>query len=205
MDVINIYQDYEAWRKENYDFIKELLKIRSKTVVRFSPVLIVVDYLYELSKKKRLNPDELIFFRTGFDYIYDNFHYINTLYSIKYNNDINELEKYSKSINLLLYLNEFKQECKEHKEVTENDVKKLTDIEAKILEKLDNKENIDDEYFQLLNDVIDSIFEAKGIEVHTIDEIYNEIAVEYNLIAEDDYNIYNEIINKEIEKKRKAN
>ena len=74
MDRNDIYEDYESFKHENYDLISTLVKHDSKIISRFSPVLMVVDYLSIQNKKRKLTEDEYVFFSTGFDYIYDNFH-----------------------------------------------------------------------------------------------------------------------------------
>ena len=44
---MDIYTDYANWKFENHDFIYQLVRSKSKTISRFSSVIIVVDYLYE--------------------------------------------------------------------------------------------------------------------------------------------------------------
>ena len=45
---MDIYTDYANWKFENHDFIYKLVKSQSKTISRFTSVIIVVDYLYEI-------------------------------------------------------------------------------------------------------------------------------------------------------------
>ena len=111
------------------------------------------------------------------------------------------MEKYSKTINLLLYINEFQSEALEYENI---DITPLDDLEDKVNKCLDKKENAPDEYFQILNEVNESIFEKNNIEVHTMDQIFYEIAIEYGIYKENDYDLYNEILNRQIEKTRKA-
>ena len=87
---MNIFNDYESWKKENQEFIYQLVKSKSKTISRFTSVIAVVDYLYEKHlHTPNLSEEEEIFFSTGFDYIYDNdifdtFFYTHKLEFIKY-------------------------------------------------------------------------------------------------------------------------
>ena len=202
MENNTIYEDYESFKHENYELISTLVKNNSKIISRFSPVLMVVDYLSIEQKKRKLTEDEKIFFSTGFDYIYDQFLKIETLLEKNFNNDINELEKYSKTINLLLYINDFQNEALNYKEGT-FDLKPLDDLNDKVMNYLDKHENAPDEYFAILSDITSSMFDNLDQEFHTIDQIYYEIAVELGIYEEDEFNMFNSFINNKIEEDRK--
>lgn len=198
---MDIYFDYANWKFENHEFISKLVKNKSKTISRFSSVIAVVDYLYDqYVEKKTLTADEEVIFSTGFDYIYDKFHLLKTILEYKFNNDLNELEKFSDTINMLFYINDFQSEALEYENL---DIVELDDLEDKVNKCLDNKENAPEEYLFLLNKVTTEIFENK--EIHTVDQIFYEIALQYGIFEEDDFELFNEFINKEILKRKKAN
>lgn len=198
---MDIYFDYANWKFENHEFISKLVKNKSKTISRFSSVIAVVDYLYDqYVEKKSLTADEEVIFSTGFDYIYDKFHLLKTILEYKFNNDLNELEKFSDTINMLFYINDFQSEALEYENL---DIVELDDLEDKVNKCLDNKENAPEEYLFLLNKVTTEIFENK--EIHTVDQIFYEIALQYGIFEEDDFELFNEFINKEILKRKKAN
>lgn len=199
---MDIYTDYANWKFENYEFIDKLVKNKSKTISRFTPVIVVVDYLYDqFVEKKTLTEDEEVFFSTGFDYIYDQFHLIKTLWEFKFDKNFSNLEKLSKTINLLLYIHEFQSEALEHENLNIKVLKLLDDLEDKVNSCLDNKENAPDEYFAILNDITSKLFE--NMEIHTIDQIFYEVALEYNIYQDDEFDLYNAVLNKQIEKTRK--
>ncbi len=202
MDRNDIYEDYESFKRENYDLISTLVKHDSKIISRFSPVLMVVDFLNIEHKKRKLTEDEDVFFSTGFDYIYDNFHLINTLFEFTFKKDMKEMEKLAKTINLLLYVNEFIDEAKSN-ELTDIEIKPLLELKGKIIQDIDSHKNIEDEYFVYVNETVDNLFASHNIELHTIDEIYYEIAQEYGIYDDNDLNIYNDILNAQINKTRK--
>ena len=200
---MDIYTDYANWKLENYDLISTLVKNKSKAISRFTSVIAVVDYLYDkLDNEKKLDEDLELIFSTGFDYIYDEFMMIETLLQNKFNNDFNELEKYSKTINLLLYINDFQNEALNYKEGT-FDLKPLDELNEKVMNYLDKKENAPDEYFAILSDITSSMFDSLDTEFHTVDQIYYEIAVELGIYEEDEYNMFNSFINNKIEEDRK--
>lgn len=199
---MDIYTDYGNWKFENHEFINELVKNKSKTISRFTPVIAVVDYLYDkVVDKKSLSEDEEVIFSTGFDYIYDQFHLIKTLLELKFNNNYKELEKYAQTINLLLYINDFQSEALNYPSL-KDDIKQLDDLEDKVNTCLDNKENAPDAYFQILNEITDALFNQNNIEVHTIDQIFYEIALEYEIYEDQEFDIYNAVLNKQIDKTR---
>ncbi len=194
---MDIYTDYANWKYENSDFIFKLVKSKSKTISRFTSVIAVVDYLYEKKiKEEILSSDEEIMFSVGFDYIYDNFYTIKTLLEYKYNNDYLEMEKYAKTINLLLYVNEFQSELLN----TDLDISKLDDFENQINKYIDNKENVPDTFFPMFDDIINPLVEQINVDFTPIESIYYEIALEYGIYKNNDYDIYNEVFNKQLQK-----
>ena len=197
MEENTIFTDYEAWKRENNELITTLVKKQSKAIQRFSPVLAVVDYLYEQNQKGTLSEDEELIFSTGFDYIYDQFQIIQSLLEDNFNNDYDEMEKYGQTINLLLYINDFEAELKVNDNL-KKDIKKLTDLEDKVNSYLDKKENAPDEYFALLDDITYSIFTKNNIEIHTVDQIFYEIAIEYGIYTDEEYSTINPINLKQV-------
>lgn len=200
---MDIYTDYANWKFEKYELISTLIKNKSKAISRFTSVIAVVDFLYDkFVKEKKLDEDLELIFSTGFDYIYDEFMMIETLLQNKFNNDYKELEKYSKTINLLLYINDFQNEALNYKEGTFN-LKPLDELNDKVMNYIDTGENAPDEYFAVLSDITSSMFDNLDEEFHTVDQIYYEIAVELGIYEEDEYNMFNSFITNKIENDRK--
>ena len=199
---MDIFEDYLNWKYENHELIHDLVKTRSNTISRFTHVISVVDYLYDKKQKDALSEDEILIFSTGFDYIFDQFEIIKSILDLKFNKNIKEMEKYSKTINLLLYINEFQGEIANNNKI-KNQIDQLNSLDDRINQKLDNKINADEEDFILLNDITYNIFEKNGIDIHTVDSIFYDIAIEYGLVNENEDDTYNEILNKLIEKNRK--
>lgn len=191
---MDIYTDYANWKFENSDFIFKLVKSKSKTIARFTSVIAVVDYLYEKKmKEQKLSADEEVFFSVGFDYIYDSFYTIKTLLDYKFNNDYIEMEKCAKTINLLLYVNEFQAELLNNSK----DTSELDDFEIQINKFLDNKENVPDTFFPLLDDIIAKLIKDDFI---PIEAIYYDAAVEYGIYKNNDFDVYNAVFNKQLNK-----
>lgn len=203
-DVMDIYEDYASWKKENSHLIQTLVNKKSKAIVRFSCVIAVVDYLYHRHiEGKKLSEDEEVIFSTGFDYIYDSFMMIDNILQSDFNGDIDLMEGCSQTINLLLYINDFESEITSSgNEDLKKELKKLSNLDEKVNDYLAKRENAPDEYFGILNDLIDDIFVSNNVEIHTVEEIFYEIAIEYDIYQEDDFDMFNEVINRQIEKDR---
>lgn len=203
-DVMDIYEDYASWKKENSHLIQTLVNKKSKAIVRFSCVIAVVDYLYHRHiNGKKLSEDEEVIFSTGFDYIYDSFMMIDNILQSDFNGDIDLMEGCSQTINLLLYINDFESEITSSgNEDLKKELKKLSNLDEKVNDYLAKRENAPDEYFGILNDLIDDIFVSNNVEIHTVEEIFYEIAIEYDIYQEDDFDMFNEVINRQIEKDR---
>lgn len=196
---MDIFEDYLNWKYENHELIQALVKKRSKTITRFTHVISVVDYLYD--HRNILTEDEKLIFSTGYDYIYDQFQMIGTILDCKFKKNIDEMEKYANTINLLLYINEFKSEVINQANIKDQ-LSELNSLEDKVNKELDNKEDSFEEDYILLNDISYKIFERNGIELHTVDQIFYDIALEYDLVNDDDEATYNSILTSLIMKNR---
>lgn len=193
---MDIYTDYANWKFENHDFIYKLVRSKSKTISRFTSVIIVVDYLYEkYVKDNSLTPDEEVMFNVGFDYMHDNFYTIKTLLDYTFNSDYEEMEKCAKTINLLLYVNEFQGELLNTDNVLESDLKQLDNFEQKLTDFLDKKENCPDEFFPYLDDLVNPIFDRNNIDFTPIEAIFYEISVALGINKNNENKAFLDILN----------
>jgi len=203
---MDIYTDYANWKFENHEFIHNLVERKSVTISRFTSVIVVVDYLYDkYTKKNKLSEDEQVFFEIGFDYIHDNFYTIKTLLDYQFDKDYDKLDACGKTINLLLYVNEFQAELLNQDINIKKEIQVLDDFEQNISEFLTKGKNVPDEYFQVLNDIVNPIFERHNIEFVPIESIFYEVAVEYRLYKENEFDMYNTFFNIQKEKARNEN
>ncbi|MGM9971523.1 MAG: hypothetical protein ACI35W_03880 [Anaeroplasmataceae bacterium] len=186
MDLIT---DYGNWKFENYELIDTLIKNNSNIIRRFPHVLIVVDHFYNLVTHKNytLSKDEEVIFETGFNYVFEHFNTINLILTKYFNNNINEMERISKTINLLLYTNDFERELENKEKEDLTAIKKLNDFEQRVLKYIEQRLEAPDEMFALLNDITSSIFD----EYYGINEIMYDISVELGLAPDEDEDEYN--------------
>jgi hypothetical protein len=199
-NILSIYEDYYSFREENKDIFNELIKRNSVVIKRFSSVISVVDYLYYNSKVSKLSEDEEYIFSSGFDYIVDEIEYIKIMLH-ELNNDYNEFERLAPTINLLLYINDVRQEINDIKNSSfKKKEKDVIELEEKVQALLRERKIADENYYGAINELTYEIFDLNEIELNTVNSIFYEIALEYNIIDEDDdNNIYNEEILKRIE------
>lgn len=199
---MDIYADYANWKFENHDFIFQLVHSQSKTISRFTSVIAVVDYLYDqYLKKNKLTSDEEVFFSVGFDYIHDNFYTIKTILDYQFQGNYKEMEQCAKTINLLLYIHEFQSELLNQNIDVKNELIPLDKLEEKVNTYLDRKENVPDAFFPMLDDIVNPIFERNGLELNPIESIYYDIAVEYGIYKNNEFDMYNAVFNLQKEKK----
>ncbi|MFI3251965.1 MAG: hypothetical protein R3Y60_02365 [bacterium] len=184
---MNFYDDYLAFKEDKYELIEYLISNNSNIIIRFKHVLAVIDFIYERHcSNVRLTKDEEDIFQIGFNYIFDRFNLIELMLNKIFNDDKEQLEEFSRTINLILYVNDFKDEITNLDENNKKDLDEFSQYEETILELLENKEHATDVEFGLLNDISMRIFDELGEEYYGINEIFYDIALEYGIIDEDD-------------------
>lgn len=187
-----VYTDYANWRLENDEVLSALISRDSHIVLRFKHVLDVLNYLYDKRvEQKDTTIEEDNIFETGFYYIFDLFTHIVLILETNFKNDIDKMEQYAKTVNLLLYAVDFQGELLNmDEEVDEAHMQKLYDFEQQVLGYLEKNQEAPDTLFGLLDDISTNIFETLGVEYYSIADIFYEIADEFGLIDESEYLIY---------------
>lgn len=181
---MDIYTDYANWKVENYDIIKAFITLKSKVISRFAHVIAVVDYLYN----KRVEEGSLeeyldIIFESGVSYITNHFMTISNILKSEYRNNVTEMDKNAKTINLLLLTDDYMYELKLIPNYSEDDYNKLSDFETKVYSFVESHKEIPDEYFLLLDDMRFNMFEG---DFKFTNDIFYEIAIELDLVDSPD-------------------
>lgn len=184
---MNFYEDYLAFKEDKYELIKFLVNNNSNTIVRFKHVLAVIDFIYERHcSDVKIDADEENIFQTGYNYIFERFNLIELMLTKIFDNNLEEMELYSKTINIILYINDFKDEVLNLDEDNKTEIDNLNEFEESILLLLENKEHATDVEFGLLNELSMKVFDDLGEEYYGLNEIFYDIALEYGIIDEDD-------------------
>ena len=182
MDIIS---DYANWKFENYTLIDTLVKNKSIIIKRFEHTIAICDYYYNkvTNEKYSLSRDEEVIFDTAFNYMHDHFETISLLLKQNFNSHIDEMEKCAKTINLLLYINDFQAELSNSAPNDSDSMNKLNDLESRVLGYIETRTNAPDEMFQLLSDVVDFLF-CDGYE--GVNEILYEVAEHLGITPDED-------------------
>ena len=184
----NRFLDYESFKTTNEDLINHLVNNHSLIIDRFKYVLMVVDYLFDkaVNSKIELDNSESEIFEVGYSYIYDRFMTINLLKENVFNNNLFEMEQFARTINLLLYVNDFIDEVDSKDIEYKKEHKLLADFEEEITKLIENKKQADEKMFIRLDDLSSMIFSSIGEDYYGVPEIFYDIACEYDLVSEDD-------------------
>lgn len=172
---MDIVTDYGNWKFDNYSLIDTLIKKKSDIIRRFPHIIIVADYYYNkvVNDKQNLSKDEEVIFSTAFSYLHEHFNTIELILEKYFNKNIDELDKIAKTINLLIYTNDFQNELENNPKLdTLSNRKKFSDFEEKVYKYIETHTNAPDEMFALLSDISSSIFD----EYYGVNEILYDVA-----------------------------
>ncbi len=182
-----MFKDYLSFKENKYELINFLVKKDSNIIIRFKHVLAVIDFLYEKHCENiTLDTNEENIFDTGYAYVFERFELIELMLKKIFNNNLDEMEKFSITINLVLYVNYFKDEVINLDEDNKKAIMEFSQYEEKIIKLLENKQHASDVDFALLDDISLRVFEELGEEYYGINEIFYDIALELGIIDEDE-------------------
>ena len=188
----NQYLDYASFKKTNEKLINYLVSKNSKIIARFRYVLMVVDYLFDqvVFEKKKLSIEEEECFEVGYQYIFDRFNTITLIAEHVFNNNYDAMEHFAKSINLLLYIIDFEDEIDSLDGDHKSEHEKFAELELNVMQMIEAKIQVPDEYYALVDDISLAVFDGLGIDYYGITDIFYDIAIELSLIQEDDEDYY---------------
>ena len=190
--------DYANWKKEKSSLITTLKELDSNIIKRYNNVLAVLDHLYDLAinKKKQLSEDESVIFDVGLEYLDNNFITLEDILKKYCHNNVNEMEKSAKAVNLLLYAmdleDEFLNNVSDSDPNIRTDLEELEDFEEVLYDYIVKQKDVEDALAAKLDDITIKIFTKHHIEINPIDSIFYDIAETYGLNNNDtfDFNKY---------------
>jgi hypothetical protein len=179
-----VYHEYASWKLEHHDLIEKMKTSKSNLILRFEHVLEVVDHLYDkMVDTLSYTEEELNIFETGFFYAADQIDEIKNLLEKTYANNLAELEKRSKDVNLLLSTLDFQNEILGVDSYDEKDLEKLMDFEKEVLNYLENKQEVPETMFHSLDQISLAIFKKMNVSFYPINDVFLEIADELGIIV----------------------
>lgn len=183
---MDIYTDYGHWKFENLELINALTKLNSKIISRFSHTILVVDTLYnQYVENHTLSPELEVIFDAGFNYLNDRFLLIKSILDSEYRGNIKEMDKNAKTINLLLYIQDYEDELMDQPNYDQKAYDELSKLEDQVNGYIERHEEIPDEYFGLLDDISFKLFD----EFQGVNEIMYDVALDLDLLEDDDSDI----------------
>mgnify|MGYP003445008714 FL=1 len=188
----NQYLDYASWKKTNEKLIDFLIKKNSKIIARFRYVLMVVDYLFDkvVYERMKLSIEEEEVFEVGYQYIFDRFNTIQLVAEHVFNNNYDAMEHFAKSINLLFYILDFEDEIDSLEGDHKEEHKRFADLEDNVMQMIEAKIQVPDEYYALVDDISLAVFDGLGVNYYGITDIFYDVAIELGLIEESDDDYY---------------
>ena len=188
----NQYLDYASWKKTNEKLIDFLIKKNSKIIARFRYVLMVVDYLFDkvVYERMKLSIEEEEVFEVGYQYIFDRFNTIQLVAEHVFNNNYDAMEHFAKSINLLFYILDFEDEIDSLEGDHKEEHKRFADLEDNVMQMIEAKIQVPDEYHALVDDISLAVFDGLGVNYYGITDIFYDVAIELGLIEESDDDYY---------------
>jgi len=175
---MNNFEDYRSYKDEHIELIDQLLEIKSKIISRFTHVLAICEYISALNEDE-LNDDLINIFDVAFEYLSRQIDTIETIYKKDYRNNLEAFARASRTINLLLHIDDFAKEYETLDNYTDEGKEELSKLYDDVLEFAEDGKDIDDIYFGILNDLVYKLFPQ---DYRSINDILYDVAIELDLV-----------------------
>ena len=175
---MNNFEDYRSYKDEHIELIDELLEIKSKIISRFTHVLAICEYISALNEDE-LNDDLINIFDVAFEYLSRQIDTIETIYKKDYRNNLDAFNGASRTINLLLHIDDFLKEYETLDNANEEGKEDLSKLYDDVLEEAEKGKDINDIYFGILNDLVYKLFPQ---DYRSINDILYDVAIELDLV-----------------------
>lgn len=178
-----VYHEYANWKIENHELLTYLVEGNSDLIIRFKHVIDVTDYLYDkLIDDDQYTEEEDQIFETGYYYLFDQVEEIVKILKKSYHNNIKNLERRAKDVNLLLSAIDFQNELLGVENFEQRDMDRLVDFEQQVLKSIESKEEIPVTKFEELDQMTLEMFTKLNVEYYPINDIFLEIADELGIL-----------------------
>ncbi len=175
---MNIIEDYISWKDEHIELIDNLTERKSNIISRFTHVIAICEYISQLNDND-INEDLENIFEVAFSYLSREIDTIETIFKKDYRNNLDAFDKASRTINLMLQIDDFINEYESLDNSTEKGLKELNKLSDDVLAFAESGKDIDDIYFGILNDLVYKLFPQ---DYRTINDILYDVAIELDLV-----------------------
>ncbi len=181
-------KEFEAWDKENHNFIEELHEHNSVLYDRFLPVYAVLESLKQQTQEGLLDVNDDIdkIVSVGLEFLHDQLDTCKLLIDTKFKGDFHQFLEYDQVVSALLFIDDLKYELEEKKVIYHRDI--LEKLEDELEELMDKKQDVQPELNLYIDDQVNQIIANKDIDMYGIVDIFSDIAdtLGLELYQEDD-------------------
>ncbi len=182
----HLYDDYANYKLENGYIVEELKKIKSPIYYKIEPVVICLDHFYEkVLNGIELDIDEINLFEDGYNYIFERTIYLIALYENNFNKDINLMDKFSKSVILLLQISDYEDEIF-FEDVENKSVEQLIiGLDEEVIEYIKKGEDAPDELALAIKEKYERALLELDKDEYSVIDIFFRVAEELNILNMD--------------------
>jgi hypothetical protein len=178
-----IYHEFASWKLENDPFIKKLKKSSEKFIDTFNYVLMVLDYLYsKMVDELSFYDEEINIFKTGFLYVIEKVEYLKNILDNQFNGKTDLFYSRAKEVSLILLIKEFQSEISNNEKNHKESLEKLKKFERKIINIIEQNAVFSIKLYQEFDNITFEIFSNEKDNPILINDIYYEIAEQYEII-----------------------
>ena len=139
----------------------------------------ILHLLFSALNEDELNDDLINIFDVAFEYLSRQIDTIETIYKKDYRNNLDAFNGASRTINLLLHIDDFLKEYETLDNANEEGKEDLSKLYDDVLEEAEKGKDIDDIYFGILNDLVYKLFPQ---DYRSINDILYDVAIELDLV-----------------------
>ncbi|PKK97480.1 MAG: hypothetical protein CVV58_01015 [Tenericutes bacterium HGW-Tenericutes-3] len=169
-------KEFDAWDKENHNFIEELHEHNSVLYDRFLPVYAVLESLKQQTQEGLIDVNDDIdkIVSVGLEFLHDQLDTCKLLIDTKFKGDFHQFLEYDQVVSALFFIDDLKYELEEKKVKYNRDI--LEKLEDELEELMDKKQDIKPELNLYVDDQVNKIIANKDINMYGIVDIFSDIA-----------------------------
>ncbi|PKL01093.1 MAG: hypothetical protein CVV56_02300 [Tenericutes bacterium HGW-Tenericutes-1] len=169
-------KEFDAWDKENHNFIEELHEHNSVLYDRFLPVYAVLESLKQQTQEGLIDVNDDIdkIVSVGLEFLHDQLDTCKLLIDTKFKGDFHQFLEYDQVVSALFFIDDLKYELEEKKVKYNRDI--LEKLEDELEELMDKKQDIKPELNLYVDDQVNIIIANKDINMYGIVDIFSDIA-----------------------------
>ena len=169
-------KEFEAWDKENHEFMEELQEHNSVLYDRFLPVYAVLETLKKQSNEGIIEVDDDIekIVSVGLEFLHDQIDTCKLLIDTKFKGDFHQFLEYDQVVSAMFFIDDLKYELEEKK--TEYNRDNLEKLEEELEDLMNKLQPVKPELTLYIDDQVNQIVLNQNIDLYGIVDIFSDIA-----------------------------